>query len=49
MICELDLARLARAGAGEGPLFVPKQFVFNQRFRQGRTIDGDEGAVAARA
>ena len=45
----LETAGVARRSPGEGALLVPKQFALDQLTRQGRHIDGDEGAVSALA
>jgi len=35
----LEAAELPFDGAGEGPLLMTKELAFEQRFRQGRTVD----------
>ena len=43
-----EAARLVGASVGEGAGLVAEQFRFQQGVGKGRTIDGDEGLVAAR-
>ena len=42
---KLTLTSIARAR--KGTAFVPKQFVLDQRFRNGGAVDGDERMIAA--
>ncbi len=42
-----ELAPLHRGGAAEGALFMAEQLAFDQRFRNGGAIDGDEGPIGA--
>jgi hypothetical protein len=44
---QLEAARLALDGAGEGAFLVPEQLGFEKRLRDGGAIDGDERAVVA--
>src|SRR5712692_2569978 len=48
-VSQLELAELARVGAGEGAALVAEQLRFDQRVGNGRHVDGDEGLVTARA
>src|SRR5712692_11158065 len=48
-VSQLELAELARVGAGEGAALVAEQLRFDQRVGNGRHVDGDEGLVAPRA
>ena len=44
-----DAARPLNVRAGKSPFFMTKQLAFQQVFRDGAAIDGDKGAVLARA
>ena len=44
-----ELALLLRERAGEGAALVAEQLRLQQRLRQRRAVDGDEGSLAARA
>ncbi len=48
-IGQLEAPRPPLGGAGEGAFFMPEQLAFEQRGGQRRTVDGDEGALRARA
>ena len=43
-----ELAQMSDCGAGEGTLFVPKEFRFNQFCGHSRTIQGDERVLLPR-
>ena len=42
-IRHLQFALLQSIRAGEGTAFMPEEFVFKQRFRQGDTVDDHQG------
>ncbi len=42
-----DQPGAASAGAGEGAFLVPEQFGFDQRFRDGRAVDGNHRGLGA--
>ena len=44
---DLELAQLARGGAGERPLLVAEQLGLEQVLRNRRAVDGDERRVGA--
>src|SRR5215831_6860392 len=44
---QLELARLTVGRAGERALLVAEKLGFEQRFRNGRAVDGDKRAVGA--
>jgi hypothetical protein len=46
---QLEPARPGDRGVGEGAAFVAEQLRLDQRFRQSRTVHGDEGFAPARA
>ena len=46
---QLEAAGAALDGAGEGAFFVAEDFAFDERFRDGGAVDGDEGPRLARA
>jgi hypothetical protein len=46
---QFEAPRAALEGSREGPFFVAKDFAFNQRLRNCRAVDRDEGTLPARA
>src|SRR6185295_15852428 len=44
---EFKLSLTTIVGAGEGAALVSKQFILDQRFRNGGAVDGDERMIAA--
>jgi hypothetical protein len=48
-ISEFKEARLVLCGAGKGAAHVPEQLAFKQRINDGRTADGHEPSIPARA
>jgi hypothetical protein len=42
----LKEAALAGNGTGKGTFSVPEKFAFQQRLRQGRTVNAYKGAIA---
>ena len=46
---EFEAAGAAFDGTGEGAFFVAEEFAFDERFRHGGAIEGDEGAAGAGA
>ena len=49
LVGQFEDAPLLRARVGERAFFVAEQLAFEQRFRDGRAVDGDEGLGLAEA
>ena len=45
----LELSPVTAGGSGEGPLLVPEELALDERLRDGRAVDGDEGPLRALA
>ena len=49
VISLLEDALMLRAGVGEGPLFVPEEFIFQQVFGDGAAVERAHGVLASDA